>query len=124
MPGKRQHEEAIPKIASRFSRDLRATSGEVIRKLSIDEKVPLRQVYEGHVYAAFDLLQAALGARHIYGGKMPKGLPQSTADRIRDRELLMHEIMDLIGDELASIDHRHEYSVLIAKREKGSPHIL
>lgn len=123
MAGKRQQEEAIPKIASRFSRTLRAASGDVIQKLA-EERTPLRQVYEGHVYAAFDLLRAAIRARRIFGGKMLNGCPLSVADNAKEVETIMHEIMNLIGDELATVDRRHEYSVLIVKRERGSPTIL
>jgi hypothetical protein len=81
-------------------------------------------VYEGHVCAAFDLLQSAIRARHIFGGKMPKGFPLTAADNAREREAVMHEIMSLIGDELDAVDRRHEYSVLIAKRARGSQTIL
>ena len=123
MAAKRQQEEAIPKIASRFSRSLKATSGDVIHKLA-EERIPLRQVYEGHVYAAFDLLQASIRQLRIFGGKMPKGYPLTSTDNARELETVMHEIMNMIGEELATVDRRHEYSVLIAKRERGAPPLL
>jgi hypothetical protein len=121
--GKRQQQEAIPKIASRFSRSLRATSGQIIQKLA-EERVPLRQVYEGHVYAAFDLLEASIRQQRIFSGSMPKAFPMTAADSAKDVEVVMQEILDIISEELEYVDRRHEYSILIVKRERGSKTIL
>lgn len=124
MPGKKDQDEVIPKIANRFMRELQETSGEVIQELSIDRKLPLKQVYEGHIHGAFLLLQMALKAKRIFQGKAPTVGPLGPMVMIREREAMMRDIMDLVGEELATVDPYHDYSVVVAKREKGAPGLI
>lgn len=121
MPGKRQGQPATQKIASAFVRELQKTSGDLIHRLAIDQRVPLREIYEGHVYATFQMLEMTLRARHMAEGKLPPAPTAAPLVKIRERELLMHDIMDLVGEELATIDGRHDYSVVILKRERRGP---
>lgn len=124
MAGKKGQDELIPKIANRFVRELQETSGEVIQELTLDRKIPIKQVYEGHVHGAFLLLQAALRAKRKFQGKPSGQTPVGPMVMIREREEMMRDMMDLVGEELATIDPYHEYSVLVAKRERGAPGLL
>jgi hypothetical protein len=123
LAGKRQKDPELPRIAGAFVRELREASGDVIHDLSIEKKIPLKQVYEGHVHAAFQMLQMALLARRVLKGSVPAAASGPMA-AIRERTAMMNDVMLLVEDELATVDPYHDYSVLIVKREKGSPTLL
>ncbi len=122
MPGKRQNDIPLSeKIAAIFVREHTKRSGEIIQQLHNNQGMPLKETAEGHVLAAFELLEQAIRARGMYEGRMPPNLNAAPAVRIRERERLFHEIMALISLELDAIDPQHTYRVGIAKIERRGP---
>ncbi len=119
MAGKRQSEPASERVAEIFARELREASGRVISHMAHVDRVNLKDVYQAHVWAAFDLLEMALRARRMYGGKLPPAAGSAPAARIAERAAIFEEIMELISDELISVDPAHDYVVALGKRRKG-----
>lgn len=114
---KPQVDSDVDKVCRIFVSQLRKTSGAAIQDLSMRDHLPLSKIYEGHVYAAFNLLQSAIEARRVFGGDLPSSAQPNFQERVKRREHLMKAILDLLGNELAILDRRHEYSVAIIKRE-------
>jgi hypothetical protein len=118
MNPKRQPQPLDQRLTTAFVKELEKTSAAIIRKTTIDDRLPLAQVYEAHVLAAFQLLQMTIRARTMTRGKMPAPPGSSPAVRLKEREKVMHEIMALISEELAILDPVHTYHVAIMKREE------
>lgn len=121
MTTKRQPQPIDQRLTNAFVRELEKTSAAVIRKTTIDDRLPLAQVYEAHVLAAFQMLQMTIRARAMTRGKMPAAPGSSPAVRLQERERVMHEIMALISEELVILDPAHSYHVAIMKVEKHGP---
>lgn len=121
MPGRRQSDPASERAAEVFSKELRRTSGNIIGHLTQKDRVGLRDVYQGHVLAAFDLLEMAIRARRMYAGKMPPAPGAPPQVWAAEREEIFREIMQLIGDDLLTSDTTHDYAVGLLKRRRRGP---
>src|SRR5258706_2762147 len=120
MAGKRQGEPASERAAEVFARELREASGRVINHLAHVDRVNLKDVYQAHVWAAFDLLEMALRARRMFSGQLPPAPGAAPAARTEERSEIFKEVMELIGEELRAVDPSNEYVVAMVKRRKGN----
>lgn len=117
----KRHDSATSERAAAFMvHQLRETSGQAIQALS--QRIPLSDVYQAHVWATFDMLEMALRSRKMARGKMPPPPTAAPALKIAERVELFKEVMELISEELLSIDPSNEYAVaLLQRRKAGKP---
>lgn len=85
----------------------------------VADQTSYNDLVDAYIEALFTTLKGVILTRLRLEGRAKSPDRMSPKEAIESMEQICHEILSMIGDDLSTVDSKHEYSVGILKKEKG-----